>query len=183
MHTRCDTKEPSWSWQVQSNINSTLLVYQQDARRRQSHVTGKAVAIGRCNQARDFISQRLLQCAGARWVVSWPAPTLHWRYELWYESTTRARARYRSAQDVVSRAGHILQTRQARQRAGSWETIANLVYMRAASLSVSDWLTVPRPHAVATSLVLFVLFNPRPTPNIRYKHRHAFQQEKSLKSS
>jgi len=109
--------------QVQSNINSTPLVYQRDAGRRQSHVTGKAVAIGRCNQARDFISQRLL--AARRWPAAravggiWPAPT-HQRFagDMNCDMNQR-RARYRSGRTVRHKTSfralaNILQTREAR---------------------------------------------------------------------
>lgn len=111
--------ETSWFRQVQSNINSTPLVYQRDAGRRQSHVTGKAVAIGRCNQARDFISQRLLAARSGRGPARWVVSRRHQRFtgDMNCDMNQR-RARYRSGRTVRHKTSfralaNILQTREA----------------------------------------------------------------------
>jgi len=104
----------------------------------------------------------------ARWVVS----GRHQRFagDMNCDMNQR-RARYRSGRTVRHKTSfralaNILQTREARAArrcgdgCGSWETIANLVYVRAASLFVSDWLTASRAVAISPADT-FALFNPR----------------------
>jgi len=133
-------------------------VYRVGRGRRRSHVTGKAAAIGRRNQARDFISQRLPPTA--RWVVAGrpqvrrpaPTPTLRWRYEI--SDMNQARARYRAVakpwprrfasrrtfykHDPLDLVAARRPSRSRRRPAGSRKTIANLVCMHTTSWSVSD---------------------------------------------
>ena len=154
----------------------------QNARRRQSHVTGKAATIGRCNQASDSISQRLLDWLEGgrrpqvRSSVSPAPPTLHWRYELWYRSTRRDIVP--AAHDVVSRRRIFYKHDRivlaapyscSRDNAGSLKTIANLVCMHASFVSDADWqLQQPdtfrqfqinlRTYTTYTSLFIIIIF-------------------------
>lgn len=106
--------------QVQSNINSTPLVYQRDAGRRQSHVTGKQSplvgVIRRAISSRKDYWRRVGGRRPARWVVS----GRHQRFagDMNCDMNQR-RARYRSGRTVRHKTSfralaNILQTREAR---------------------------------------------------------------------